>query len=161
MRLSVKALKTLQETMRNEKTDLLLAGLSFFAGLILFVFLYIIKGKGGVRMCSKNQLNMLLRIVAEEAKDIFKTKLHSVILYGSYARGDYDEESDVDIMILVDMPAENLADFRRRLDSLCGSLLYDYGIVVSITERDLETYNRYAKILPFYQNIEREGVKIA
>lgn len=148
--------------MMCDKKDRFALGRSvFFAGLILFAFLYIIKLKGGVHMCSKIELNELLKIVANESKEIFKNKLHAVILYGSYARGDYDEESDIDIMILVDMPAENLADFRERIDRLCGSLLYDYGIVVSITERDVETYNRYAKILPFYQNVEREGVKIA
>lgn len=112
-------------------------------------------------MCSKMELNELLQTVVSEAKAIFRENLHSVILYGSYARGDYNEESDVDIMILVDVPAENLSSFRKEIDSLCGTLLYEYGIVVSITERDVETYNRYAKILPFYQNVEREGVKIA
>ncbi len=112
-------------------------------------------------MCSKIQLDELLSEVTAEAKNIFGTKLHSVILYGSYARGDYDEESDVDIMFLVDTSSESLSLFRKEIDSLCGRLLYEYGIVVSITERDIETYNRYVSILPFYQNVEREGVKIA
>lgn len=112
-------------------------------------------------MCSKNQLDELLQVVATKSKEIYKNSLHSVILYGSYARGDYDDESDIDIMILVDVPKERLSEFKDSVDSLCGMLLYDYGIVVSITERDIETYNRYADILPFYQNIKREGVKIA
>ena len=136
------------------------AGLSFFY-LIFYGILYIILVKGGVRMCSKIQLDELLSEVTAEAKNIFGTKLHSVILYGSYARGDYDEESDVDIMFLVDTSSESLSLFRKEIDSLCGRLLYEYGIVVSITERDIETYNRYVSILPFYQNVEREGVKIA
>lgn len=136
------------------------AGLSFLY-LIFCRILYIILVKGGVRMCSKRQLDELLSAVITEAKNIFGAKLNSVILYGSYARGDYDEESDVDIMFLVDTSSESLSLFRKEIDSLCGRLLYEYGIVVSITERDIETYNRYASILPFYQNVEREGVKIA
>ncbi len=112
-------------------------------------------------MCSKNELSELLAIVASELKKIFKSDLHSVILYGSYARGDFDEDSDVDIMILLDLPKEEISSFKEKIDRLCGDLLYDYGIVVSITERDIETYNRYVDILPFYKNIKREGVKIA
>lgn len=112
-------------------------------------------------MCTKNELQGLLQTVAEKSKSIFKDDLHSVILYGSYARGDFDDESDVDIMILVNIPKEKLYEFRSQLDSLCGELLYDYGVVVSITEKDTETYFRYVDILPFYQNIKREGVKIA
>lgn len=112
-------------------------------------------------MCTENQLNELLKRIVSSAKEIYKNNLNSVILYGSYARGDFDSESDVDIMILVDAPKEKLSDFLQEIDSLCGSLLYDYGIVVSITQRDTDTYNRYADILPFYQNIKREGVKVA
>lgn len=112
-------------------------------------------------MCTENQLNKLLKAVVDNSKEIYKDKLNSVILYGSYARGDYDEESDIDIMILVDLPSEKLSEFRKQIDNLCGSLLYDYGTVVSITERDTETYYRYMDILPFYQNINQEGVKIA
>ena len=41
-------------------------------------------------------------------KKVFGEKFQSVILYGSYARGDYDEESDIDIMITVDMSREEL-----------------------------------------------------
>lgn len=112
-------------------------------------------------MCTENQLNEVLQTVAAKSKEIFKDYLHAVILYGSYARGDYDNESDVDIMILVDVSDAELRNFRSQLDSLCGALLYDYGIVVSITEKDTETYYRYADILPFYRNIKKEGVKIA
>ncbi len=112
-------------------------------------------------MCTDNQLNNLLRDIADSSKEIFRDALHSVILYGSYARGDYDEESDIDIMILVDVPVSELRMFRKQIDKLCGSLLFEYGIVVSITEKDINTYNRYADILPFYQNIKKEGVRIA
>ncbi len=112
-------------------------------------------------MCTETQLNEILQTVAVKSKEIFKEELHSVILYGSYARGDFDSESDVDIMILANVGSDKLLNFRKDIDSLCGSLLFDYGIVVSITERDVETYYKYVDILPFYQNIEREGVKFA
>ena len=112
-------------------------------------------------MCTKNQLNEITQKVAQESKKIFGSRLNSVILFGSYARGDYDEDSDIDILILVDLSSNELANYSTHIDSLCGKLLLEYGIVVSAIEKDTETYHRYASVLPFYKNIEKDGVKIA
>ena len=112
-------------------------------------------------MCTKNQLNEITQKVAQESKKIFGSSLNSVILFGSYARGDYDEDSDIDVLILVDLPSNELSNYRTHIDSLCGNLLLEYGIVVSAIEKDTETYHRYASVLPFYKNIEKDGVKIA
>ncbi len=112
-------------------------------------------------MCSQSQLNEILQKVALKSKEIFGSSLNSVILFGSYARGDYEEESDIDILILADIPSHKLSDYREHIDRLCGDLLWEYGVVVSAIEKDTETYNRYSNILPFYKNIVKEGVKIA
>lgn len=44
-------------------------------------------------------LNSLLKQYIEEIGKIYGEHLKSVILYGSYARGDFRPESDIDIMI--------------------------------------------------------------
>lgn len=93
-------------------------------------------------MCTKNQLSEITDSLVVESKKIFGNKLNSVILFGSYARGDYDGESDIDIMILVDLPTEELSEYRAHIDSLCGALLMKYGVVVSAIEKDTETYLR-------------------
>ena len=112
-------------------------------------------------MCTKNQLNEIMTKLTSKAKIIFGDSFDSMILFGSYARGDYDEESDIDVLILADVNAEEILHYRDYIDSLCGELLWEYGIVVSAIEKDTETYNRYSKVLPFYKNIETEGVRIA
>ena len=112
-------------------------------------------------MCSQNQLQTILQTVASDAKQLFQDNLHAVILYGSYARGDYDEESDIDIMLLVDISEDELLAFRSDIDALCGKLLFDFGIVVSITEKTTGQYYRYADALPFYRNVKKEGIRIA
>lgn len=112
-------------------------------------------------MCTKSQLNEILQKIGSETKAIFGEKLNSVILFGSYARGDFNDESDIDVLILVDLPPKKLANYRAHIDSLCGELLFEYGIVVSAIEKDLKTYNRYSDVLPFYKNIVKDGVKIA
>lgn len=112
-------------------------------------------------MCTQNQLDGILLKLEKEVKAIFGSKLDSIILFGSYARGDFDEESDIDILILADMSSKELASYRGHIDALCGDLLWEYGVVVSAIEKDVETYNRYSSVLPFYKNIVQEGVKIA
>ena len=39
----------------------------------------------------------------ELLSEIYGNHLKTVILYGSYARGDYTEDSDIDIMVLLDL----------------------------------------------------------
>ena len=48
-------------------------------------------------------MSNLLECYIGEVKNLFGGSLRQVILYGSYARGDYREDSDVDVMILVDL----------------------------------------------------------
>ena len=112
-------------------------------------------------MCSKSQLNKVTSSVAEEAKRLLGDKLDAVILYGSYARGDYDDESDIDIMVVVDCRTEDLHRFRHMLTDVSSHLSLEYGVTVSVAMADTESFNRYGNFLPFYININREGIKIA
>lgn len=43
----------------------------------------------------------LIEQYVEEIKKIYGSHIRQIILYGSYARGDFRPDSDVDIMILV------------------------------------------------------------
>ena len=49
--------------------------------------------------------------------ELFGSRLEKVLLYGSYARGEQDEESDIDVMAPVDLPREQLETNRH---DLCG-----------------------------------------
>jgi len=53
--------------------------------------------------CIKNKyrIHNIIYQFSQQLKDIMGSKLTKVIVYGSYARGDYNLSSDVDVMILV------------------------------------------------------------
>lgn len=112
-------------------------------------------------MCTKNQLNIILSKIAETAKKTFGDKFDSAILYGSYARGDYDKESDIDIMILADIPREQLFNFKSAFINLTSELGLEYDVVITVTLKDTETFNKYLNVVPFYQAVKREGIPIA
>ena len=59
-------------------------------------------------------VNKVVQNYSMEAKRIFGNKLRAVILYGSYARGDFEPDSDIDIMVLLDIPVEQLPEARKK-----------------------------------------------
>ena len=82
-----------------------------------------------------------------------------IILYGSRSRGDADENSDWDLLILVSGPSnEKRTDrIRHRLYELeweTGQVLS--SIVRSRKDWDSERY----QTLPFHQRVEQEGIRL-
>lgn len=53
-----------------------------------------------------------------EIKKIYGSHLKQVILYGSYARGDFGPDSDVDIMILLDISDLEIKNYRHQLSDM-------------------------------------------
>lgn len=112
-------------------------------------------------MCSKSELQIILTEIAKTAKETFGEQLDSVILYGSYARGDYTPDSDVDIMILVrGIAPEELWKYRSSITSKTSELGLEYDLLIVPLIKDAETFNKYMNVLPFYQNVHEEGIRI-
>ena len=105
-------------------------------------------------------LTALLKRAVSEYKSIFGDSLVQVILYGSYARGDFDEESDIDIVALVHCDRETISDCSRAMAEFSSELDLDYGIMVSPSALPYDEFMRYRDDLPYYANIAREGVEL-
>jgi predicted nucleotidyltransferase len=121
------------------------------------------EGSGGATiMCTKPALDAITIFVKDEALRIFADRLNRVILYGSYARGENEAASDIDIMLLLDMPAEKLSQYRSEVAKVASrlSLESEGCVTVSIVLQDVDTYDKYKSILPFYTNVDLEGVVV-
>ena len=111
-------------------------------------------------MCIENQLQKVLSIVAQQAKILLSDRLDCVILFGSYARGDYDGESDIDFAAVV--KGERL-DLQRKLKAMwdiAADLGMERDVVISPTVIPYSEFIKYKYELPYYRNIIREGLKI-
>ncbi len=109
---------------------------------------------------TESELRCVLRRTQAGLADIFGDRLLNVILYGSYARGEQDQESDIDIMALVDLPKEELVRYRRKVSDFSSSVDLEYDVLLSIKLQDAETFRRYGDALPFFRNVRREGIRI-
>lgn len=112
-------------------------------------------------MCTESQLQTILSAVYQKSVAEFGDKLDAVILYGSYARGDYDSESDIDLMVRVKLPKVALMKYRRKFSHLGSDLGLEHDIYISIHLQDFETFEKYKEDLPFYANVIRDGVLIS
>ena len=119
------------------------------------------KLKEMIFVCSKSNLNSILSKIAEVAKNTFGNNLQAVILYGSYARGDYDDASDIDIMIIADVDREDLFRYKKPIIKATSELGLENDVVITATLKDKKTFEQYKNALPFYQSVLKEGVKVA
>ena len=85
-------------------------------------------------------------------------RLKKVILYGSYARGDFNKNSDIDIMILTDLSFEEIEDYRDKISDIAYDIELDTGVILSPIIKNIDIYNNRVKFVPFYKNVQKEGV---
>ncbi|WP_457751994.1 nucleotidyltransferase domain-containing protein [Thermococcus sp.] len=67
---------------------------------------------------------LALREFLRRVESRFGDSVEEVILFGSYARGDYDEESDIDVIIVGDVDFEGLME-------VVTDILLEYGELIS------------------------------
>ena len=103
-------------------------------------------------------LRKMLLELEEKLQRVYGNKLKAVILYGSVARGTATEESDIDIMVLVDGTAQELRTFEDQLSDVSTDISIKYFKVFSIIEISYQEYMRWVNTSPFYRNVSKEGV---
>ena len=103
-------------------------------------------------------------IVAEfalELKNILGNNLESIILYGSYARGDYHFTSDVDVMVLVTLSDEEIKKIENQVYDCAFDLEMKYSVDISPIIKNRKHFEYWVDTLPFYNNIQKEGITVA
>ncbi len=102
----------------------------------------------------------LLNEYVHALQKIYGAYLQSVILYGSYARGDFTKESDVDIMILLNISDEEIKAYRHQLSDKTYDFNMDFDMDIRPIAKSTEHFMKWVDNYPFYANVNREGVRL-
>ena len=101
-------------------------------------------------------VDMALNKLVEGILEIYGESVERIVLYGSTARGTNTPESDIDIAVMLrSAPTKSMND---QLLDLVVDLELDCGRVLSVIKIDYPRYLEWQDTLPFYRNIDREGV---
>ena len=92
----------------------------------------------------------ILKVMPEQVVEI--------ILYGSVARQTDNKESDIDIALLIHGNLSN--EIEDRLSDFIVDMNLKYDKVFSVIDIDYDHFLKWLKILPFYMNIEKEGITL-
>ena len=111
-------------------------------------------------MCSQSEVRTIISRLHQKLTAVFPQEPFDVILFGSYARNDADEGSDIDVMFLVDSSRQAIAERHWQFGEAAAEILLDYGVVVSPIVENRAYYLANADLLPFFRNVQREGVQI-
>jgi len=106
-------------------------------------------------------LEIICQKVVDCYKKIYGDKIHGIFLYGSYARGDFDEDSDIDFAAIVDGERLDLQKKRHQLWDYTNDMDLDFDVLISPKVIPAGEFDKYFPELPYYQNILKEGKRLA
>ena len=87
--------------------------------------------------------------------ELYGQRLKAVYLFGSYARGDYNQNSDLDVMIVLDTYQSYWNELVLSAE-LASNLSLEYDVTIS---RTIMTEEQWKKgDLPVLKNVQMEGV---
>lgn len=106
------------------------------------------------------QIRTALNQYVRKIKEIYGDALQKVILYGSYARGDFNADSDIDIMILVNASDEEIIEKKLAISDMTYDVndLHDMEIMPIV--KNAEHFFKWVRAYPFYNNVINEGVEL-
>ena len=97
----------------------------------------------------------LLQRIRDALRAVHGERLRGVVLYGSEARGEASETSDIDVLVLLDGPVSLGRDVRSNIDAVYP-LILETGRPIHARPVDVKTYE--AAEFPLYRVAKREGI---
>ena len=103
-------------------------------------------------------VNILLKDAYNQIKELYGNNLEKIILFGSYARGDFREYSDIDIMVLVNCDNERIKEFDDGVSQIGENICNDYNAVIQTMVFNIDYFNEWKNHMPLFVNVIKDGV---
>lgn len=107
----------------------------------------------------QQRVTNIMKEIVTSMKIIFDKNLRQVLLFGSYARGDQEEYSDMDIMVLVNLTDEEVKKYNDAIIDLMSDISLKYGVLPTIIGKNYDHFYHWVPYLPFYRNVRAEGIE--
>lgn len=101
---------------------------------------------------------LVLRRFADDVINLLGTSLVKIILYGSYARGDFHENSDMDVMILTSLDDDGIRKIENSVYDIASDYELSENVYISVSIKNIDHFNYWLGALPYYDNVEKEGI---
>lgn len=93
-------------------------------------------------------------------REFMRSDLVKMILYGSCARGDFKEHSDVDIALLVKGDRTDSWKYSNKIDEVATELALKYFAVVNFVLLPYDEFEEKKSWYGYFKNIDKEGIKL-
>lgn len=104
------------------------------------------------------KINNVITEFVKGVNEILGKRVKKIILYGSYARGDYNKSSDIDIMILTDLSDDEMYEFFVKISDMAYDIELANNVMFSPLIKNIDKFNYWLEVMPFYMNVQREGI---
>lgn len=111
-------------------------------------------------MCTKRDFDYITNKVVECYRKEFGEKIIKILLFGSYARGEQNEDSDIDYVAIVDGDRLDLQNRVKNVWDAMFDISLEKDVVVSPTIVPYDEFEKYKGVSGYYKNIESEGIRV-
>jgi uncharacterized protein len=102
--------------------------------------------------------DVIAKAVKAELQRLYGDRLAKVILYGSYARGDFRGDSDIDFLVVLKDDDIDVGKELRFMSHPLYKISYDNDIYISKHPTTLKRLHNSQFL--FYKNIRNEGIEV-
>ena len=108
----------------------------------------------------KKEMDKVINAYIKEVKDSLGEDFQRAYIYGSYARNEYKEESDIDIAIFTNKPSREFYLLINQIAEITFEYNVRYGIILSPVFQNKAEFQRMLKAVPYFQSIQKEGIAV-
>jgi len=98
----------------------------------------------------------MLRVLQERLEQLYGERLHAVLLFGSYARGTANSESDMDVLVVLQGAVDAYEEVRR-MSGPVYDLELEWEQAISILPVSRDRYEESPS--PLFQSVRQEGIR--